>query len=87
MRFEYSEDEENNCLTLYDNKEELKTSFDSEIILYPLEDAALVIDKLNWYEKYYGFLVKELKMHLESYGWTEDDFKSVIEDVKYNIEE
>ena len=87
MRYEYTVDESNDCLTLTDNNDELKTSFDSEIILYPLDDAIGVVDKLNWYEEYYGLLVKELKMHLEYHGWSEEDFKSVIEDVKANMEE
>lgn len=87
MRYEYAVDESNDCLTLTDNNDELKTSFDSEIILYPLDDAIGVVDKLNWYEEYYGLLVNELKMHLEYYGWSEEDFKSVIEDVKANMGE
>lgn len=86
MRYETQEDLENDCLTLIDNKEELKTSFDSEIILFPLEDAQTVVDKLNWYEQYYGLLVGMLKEHLEYHGWTEDDFKGVIEDVEANLE-
>lgn len=75
------------CVTLIDNKDELKTSFDSEIVLYPAEDAMNVIDKLNWYEQYYGLLVKMLKENLEYYGWGEEDFMSVLEDVKANMDE
>ena len=86
MRYEYSEDRINDCITLTDNEEELKTSFDSEIVLYPMDDAITVIDKLNWYEQYYGLLVGMLKEHLEYHGWTEDDFKGVIEDVEANME-
>lgn len=86
MRYEYSEDVENDCITLTDNEEELKTSFDSEIILWPMEDAITVIDKLNHYENFYGLLVNMLKEHLEYHGWTEDDFKGVIEDVEANLE-
>ena len=47
VRFEVSEDTMNDCLTLTDNEDKLKTSFDSEIILYPLDDAGAVIDELN----------------------------------------
>ena len=86
MRYEYSEDVENDCITLTDNKEELKTSFDSEIILFPMEDAITVIDKLNHYENYYGLLVKMLKENLEYHGWTEDDFKGLLEEVEANLE-
>ena len=87
MRYEYAEDMIEDCVTLIDNEDELKTSFDSEIVLYPAEDAMNVIDKLNWYEQYYGLLVKMLKENLEYYGWGEKDFMSVLEDVKANMDE
>ena len=80
-RYETSEDLENDCITLTDTMDELTTSFDSEIILYPLEDAVTVVDKLNWYE----LLVQMLKENLEYEGWSEDDFKSLIEDVEANL--
>ena len=47
VRFETSEDIENDCLTITDNQDQLKTSFDSDIILSPLEDAEAVINELN----------------------------------------
>lgn len=47
VRFETSEDTMNDCLTITDNQDKLKTSFDSEIILYPLDDASAVISELN----------------------------------------
>ena len=80
-RYEYNEDLENDCLTLVDNEDELKTDHDSEIVLYPLDDAVTIVDKLNFYEA----LVKELKMHLEYYDWTDKDFKDVIEEVELNL--
>ena len=39
MRYEYTKDTMDDCITLTDNEYELKTSFDSEIVLYPVEDA------------------------------------------------
>ena len=81
-RYTYTTDDMNDCITLYDEEEELKTSFDSEIVLYPLDDSVTVVDKLNFYEA----LVKELKMHLEYYDWTDKDFKDVIEEVELNLE-
>ena len=82
-RYEYNEDLENDCLTLVDNEDELKTDYDSEIILYPLDDAVTIIDKLNWYEA----VVQEMKSHLEYYDWTEEDFKkTIIEEVEANLE-
>ena len=81
-RYTYTTDDMNDCITLYDDEEELKTSFDSEIVLYPLDDSVTVVDKLNFYEA----LVKELKMHLEYHDWTDKDFKDVIEEVELNLE-
>ena len=81
-RYEYNEDLENDCLTLVDNEDELKTDYDSERVLYPLDDAVTVIDKLNWYEA----VVKEMKSHLEYYDWTEEDFKkTIIEEAEANL--
>ena len=78
MRYEYTEDVENDCITIIDEKGELKTDFDSNIILWTFDDAITVVDKLNWYE----LLVQEMKSHLEYHGWTEEDFKGLIEDVE-----
>ena len=80
-RYEYNEDLENDCLTLVDNEDELKTDYDSEIVLYPLDDAVTIVDKLNWYELF----VQMLKENLEYKGWSEDDFKGLIEDVEANL--
>ena len=63
VRFETSPDTMNDCLTLTDNEEQLKTSFDSEIILYPLEDASAVIQELN----VQCAINKMLREQLESY--------------------
>ena len=80
-RYEYNEDLENDCITLIDNEDELKTDYDSEIVLYPLDDAVTIVDKLNWYELF----VQMLKENLEYEGWSEDDFKGLIEDVEANL--
>ena len=87
MRYEYTEDTSDDCITLRDEKDELKTSFGSEIILFPAEDAITVIDKLNYYENFLNLLIKEVKGHLIYHGWTEEDFqKTIIEEVEANIE-
>lgn len=75
VRFEVSEDLENDCLTLTDNEDKLKTAFDSEIILYPLEDASAVINELN----VQCAINKMLREQLEDY---EDPF-----DIDYWIKE
>lgn len=75
-------DHKDDVVTLTDTMGELKTEFDSEIMLAPADEAITVIDKLNWYE----YLVKELMMHLTYHGWTEDNFKDLIEEVELNLE-
>lgn len=74
-RYKYQKDIENDCITICDEEDELKTSFDSEIILFPMEDAISVIDELNIQTAINKMLVEQL----ESY---ED-----IEDIKYWIKE
>jgi len=46
-RYKYQKDIENDCITICDEEDELKTSFDSEIILFPMEDAITVLTELN----------------------------------------
>ena len=80
-RFETSEDPMDDCITITDTEDELKSDFGSEIVLYPLDDAVTIVDKLNWYELF----VQMLKENLEYEGWSEDDFKGLIEDVEANL--
>ena len=47
IRFDTTEDTENDCLTITDNQDQLRNGFDSEIILAPLEDASLIVWELN----------------------------------------
>jgi len=47
VRFETEEDTINDCLTITDSRDQLKTSFGSDIVLYPAEDASAVVDELN----------------------------------------
>lgn len=74
-RYKYQKDYENDCITICDEEDELKTSFDSEIILFPMEDAITVLTELNIQTAINKMLIEEL----ESY---ED-----IEDIKYWIKE
>ena len=75
MRCKYQKDYENDCITICDEEDTLKTSFDSEIILYPMEDAICVIDELNIQCAVNKMLIEQL----ENY---ED-----IEDIEYWIKE
>lgn len=74
-RYKYQKDYENDCITICDEEEELKTDFGSEIVLYPLDDAITVLTELNIQTAINKMLVEQL----ESY---ED-----IEDIKYWIKE
>ena len=81
VRFDTVDDVENDCLTLTDNEDKLKSGFDSEIILYPLEDAAAVIHELN----VQCAISSMLREQLESYEDPEDiDYwiKEVREDME-----
>lgn len=82
MRYESEIDNLNECVTLKDNNDELKSDFEADIVLYPIDDALSVIQKLNWYE----LLVEMMKEHLTYESWTEDDFKGLIEDVEANLD-
>ena len=80
-RFETSPDTMNDCLTLTDNEDKLKTGFDSEIILYPLEDASAVIDELN----VQCATVKMLREQLE-YHEDPQDIDYWIKEIREDIE-
>lgn len=81
VRFETSPDMMNDCLTLTDNEDKLKTGFDSEIILYPLEDASAVIDELN----VQCATVKMLREQLE-YHEDPQDIDYWIKEIREDIE-
>ena len=63
VRFETTEDTMNDCLTITDNTDKLKNGFDSEIVLYPLEDASIVINELNVQCAIVQMLKEELEMY------------------------
>lgn len=81
IRFDTTEDTENDCLTVIDNKDLLKTSFDSEIILKPLEDASILVRELN----IQCAISKMLREELETYEDPQDiDYwiKEIREDME-----
>lgn len=63
VRFETSEDLENDCLTVTDNEEQLRNGFDSELVIAPLEDASILVNELN----VQCATVKMLREQLETY--------------------
>ena len=81
VRFETSPDMMNDCLTVTDNEDKVKTGFDSEIILSPCEDAEAVIHELN----IQCAIAKMLREQLEHYEDPQDiDYwiKEVREDME-----
>ena len=75
VRLHVDEDYENDCITITDNLEQLQTSFGSEIILSPREDAVTLVRELNIQYAVVSMLIEELETH-------ED-----IEDIMYWIQE
>ena len=63
VRFDTIEDTENDCLTVIDNEDKLKTSFDSEIIISPCEDASILVRELNIQCAVNEMLIEELEKY------------------------
>lgn len=85
MRYEVQEDIENDCLTVEDKLGELTNSFGSErLILYPIEDANPIVERLQFLECYCKALEEALKYGPEE--WTDKDFKDTKEEVELNME-
>ena len=80
-RFEISEDTLDDCITVTDSKEELKTAFDSNIVLYPIEDALAVMEELNVQCAIVDMLVEHLQMYE-----AEEDIKYWIDEVREDME-
>jgi len=63
VRYTAQEDYINDGVTIIDEKEELKTSFDSEIFIRPLEDAVTIVHELNKKEAIINVLYKALLVY------------------------
>ena len=81
MRYTVDPDFKDDVITVHDEKEELKTEFDSEIILAPADDAILVINELNKKEA----IIKVLYEALLSYE-DKQDIDYWIEDALEDLE-
>ena len=84
-RYIVTEDIENDCVTIEDKKEELTNNFGSDqLVLYPIEDALPIMERLQFLECY----IKDLEDALR-YGadeWTDKDFKDLREETELNME-
>lgn len=85
MRYTADPDYKDDVVTIYDEKEELKTEFDSEIILAPIDDALTVISELNKKECIINILTKALEEELKKQYYCDEDidyyFKDLMEDL------
>ena len=75
VRFETMEDTMNDCLTVIDNKDQLRNGFDSEIVIAPLEDASILVHELNIQCAVNKMLIEQLENYND------------IEDIMYWIRE
>ena len=82
VRFETSPDTMNDCLSITDSTDQLKNGFDSEIVLYPLEDASIVINELN----VQCATVQMLRRMLKSYDVDLEDIDYWIQEVREDME-
>ena len=84
MRFEISEDIENDCLTVEDKLGLISNSFGSErLMLGPIEDAEPIIDRLQFLEEY----VQILEGHLRYFEFTDKDFRDCKEEAELNLDD
>lgn len=83
MRYNYSKDYSNDCITVCDKKEELKTSYDSDITLAPMEDAIRIIEELNKKE----CTIHGLKQVLKDNFFTDEDIDYILSSALDNYEE
>lgn len=74
-KFEADVDVEEDCITVnYEEDFEDKT-----LILYPITDARVLINRLNFLETYCGFLEDYL-------GYSSDDLAEIRSEAEYNTE-
>lgn len=83
MRYDYTPDENDNCLTLHDQQEQLQTDFGTDIVLYPLEDALFLVNHLNKQEKFIEVLIRELKAN----EYDDENIKELLEEADYEMED
>lgn len=77
-RFEYKENKMDDCIELIDELDELKTDYDSNIVLYPLDDSITVVDYLNTQSK----IIARLTLELTYNDYEDENIQEIIEDVK-----
>ena len=76
-RFTYTTDTIDDCITLIDSEEELKTDFDSNIVLSPLDDSITVVDYLNTQSK----IIARLTLELSYNDYEEENIRDLIDEI------
>lgn len=77
-RFEYLENQSDDCIELIDEEEELKTDYDSNIVLYPLDDSITVVDYLNTQSK----IIARLTLELSYNDYEDENIQEIIEEAR-----
>lgn len=86
MRYEVTEDIENDCLSVEDKQGLITNSFGSEqLILYPIEDASVIIGRLQFLECYCKTLEEQLRYGPEE--WNDKDFLNLKEETELNMDD
>ena len=76
-RFTYTKDSMDDCITLIDSEDELKTDYDSNIVLYPLDDSITVVDYLNTQSR----IIARLTLELSYNDYEDENIRELIDDV------
>ena len=85
MRYEVTEDLENDCLTIEDKQGLITNSFGSEqLVLFTIEDATPIIERLQFLECYTKRLEDSLRWCPEE--WNDKDFQDLREETEMNME-
>ena len=75
-KYTVKEDKEEDCLVV-----KYEEDFEEEVlVLAPIEDARIVVNRLNFLEKYCEFLEDYL-------GYSQDDLKAIRSEALYNLDE
>ena len=75
-KYTVKEDKEEDCLVV-----KYEEDFEEEVlVLAPIDDARIVVNRLNFLEKYCEFLEDYL-------GYSQDDLKAIRSEALYNLDE
>ena len=76
-RYYFKKDYDEDCLSIVDTMDEVKTAFGSEIVLSPLADAEIIADELNKNER----IIMRLREELKYNGYVNENIDEIIETV------